>query len=206
MSDMSRKISLGQNLAAIGLYAAQTQQDQNGWQLPCVVSEVNGSFVKVSFQVRGEGIPLPQIEVPIYGWEYIRFPIQVGDPGVTISIDANLFNICGQSEGLPNFVSNGNFGATLMFLPIMSKKMSDTDDTQAVVIYGPNGVIIRDTEGNTVIKVSATGMVSVQGNVLVDGSLTTTENIVSGTGATGTFTTADGSVVTVQAGIITSIV
>lgn len=104
---------------------------------------------------------MPQATIPVSGWQYIRYPIKKGDPGVVISIDTNTQNIAKLTPGLTSLVSHGNLGPTLLFVPIMQADWSDSDDAEAVVVAAPNGAIIRTDNKDATITVN-------KDNVIVD--------------------------------------
>jgi hypothetical protein len=59
----------------------------------------------------------------------------------------------GLGSGTAGTTQRANLSA-LVFYPIGNKNWSAPDDTQAVVIYGPNGVIIRDSNKNTILTLT----------------------------------------------------
>ena len=144
MTDLSKKLSFPQNIANIARYVSDGVNAMYGWQLPCTVVEVDDKdgFVTVNFEVEETTLPLPQITIPVMGWQWIRYPIQVGDAGVTISIDTNTLFIAGIIKGKTGMTPMGNLGPTLMFMPIMQKGMINSPDKNATIIYGPNGAQI----------------------------------------------------------------
>ena len=166
MNDITKKVQTAQNLAQIARYAAEANAQNSGWELPCTVVDVvkdkNGNtidgFVQVNFEVSGMATPFPNIIVPVIGWRYIRYPIQVGDAGITISINTDTKNISGLSPGQASLTTSGNLGPTLAFLPIMQASMSVSDNAQAVIVVGPQGAIIRDDSSNSVVTISPTGI------------------------------------------------
>lgn len=166
MSDFSKKVSFAQNLANAVRYLNDSDNESFGWQLPCTVDSVDNTkgIVTVNFSVigsNGSPLDLPQITIPIMGWKYIRYPIKKGDPGVTISIDTNTRNIAKLSTGISSLIGHGNFGPTLMFIPIAQADWSETDDVDAVVVAAPNGAIIRTDNKDATITVN-------KDNVIVD--------------------------------------
>jgi hypothetical protein len=205
--DFSKRFSVAQNLASIADWRAKLMEQEYGWQLPCTVTAVDAAkaFVTVKFRVQNTPFELPDITIPIVGWKYIRFPVQVGDTGITMAADVDLTAISGLGSNDPDLSNIGNLERVLMFVPLMAMGLGNSPDPDAVVVYGPNGVILQDTEGNTKVTVSNEGSVAVDGNVFVHGSLSTTGNLQSGTGATGTFTAASGQTITVQNGIVIGI-
>ena len=88
MTDLAKKISFAENMSQSILWQNQSDNAQIGWQLPCVVTAVDDidGFVTVSFQVTNTALNFPEITIPIIGWRYIRYPIQVGDAGQYLRI------------------------------------------------------------------------------------------------------------------------
>lgn len=155
MADYSKKLSFGQNIANVARYATDGVNAAYGWQLPCTVEEVDAikGFVTVNFEVVGTTLPLPKVTIPVMGWQWIRFPIQKGDAGVTVSIDTDTIFISEIASGKAGMTPSGNLGPTLMFLPIMQTSMEDSRDPDAVIIYGPNGVQLLDTDNTANVTV-----------------------------------------------------
>jgi len=199
MSDYIKK-PFGQSLNLTAAKRALDAVQQTGRALPCVVETVVSSgIVTVSFQVNS-GFTLQNVTMPIIGSEYVRLPIQVGDKGVTFPADTLLGGLSGLGAGLPNLVQPANLTG-LAFMWLGSSAWSVTDDPGAVVIYGPNGVVIRDKGKNCVLTVSPVGA-TITGD---SGDLAVSGNLSAGNGITGSFTTPTGQTVTVQNGIVTNI-
>ena len=116
---------------------------KTGQSLPAHVVEVNGAIVTVAFDVENTPYTLPQVTIPLFGPEYIRYPIQVDDKGVVFAADASLRGNSGLGTGTADLSEPANLSA-LVFFPIANKAWSEVDP-QAVTIYGPNGVVLRDT-------------------------------------------------------------
>lgn len=175
------------------------QSDQlDGMILPCHVVSVAGPIVTVAFDIQTE-FTLPQVTMAILGSEYIRLPIQVGCKGIAISADAYLGAVTGLGGSTTPFLQPGNLGA-LAFIPIGNKNFS-TVDGNAVVIYGPNGVVLRDQGADCVMTLTPAG-IAVTGT---NGDLSVSGNLSAGNGITCTFTTVTGQTVTVQNGIVTNL-
>lgn len=187
--DNSQKTPISRTLAAFARRRILDELEQRGRALPCSVVAVNGAIVTVNFEVTG--VTIPQVTMPILGSQYIRLPIQVGELGVTYPIDVSIAQIAGLVGGTANMVRRGNL-STLVFAPIGNKNWSAVDPN-AVTIYGPNGVVLEDTDGDTTVTLSPGGGVEVEGTLTVS------------QGASGTFTTSTGQMVTVQDGIVTNI-
>lgn len=125
-----------------------------GKALPCSVVSASGTIVTVSFNVN---LPwtLPQVTIPVVGWQWMRAPIQVGDEGYALPADLSL----GQISGL-----GGSTAATsrvpanlsaLVFMPVGNKSFVAVDPN-AVTLYGPNGVVLQDTNAVAQVKINPT--------------------------------------------------
>ena len=153
-------------ISSLNVFAQQKVKEaiyQLGKALPCSVVAVDGPIITVAFAVIGP-YTLPQVVMPLFGPEYIRYPIQVGDLGVTFPVDVYLGGISGL--GPPGAVadmsqSQGNL-SNLVFLPCGNKNWTPVDPN-AVTVYGPNGVVIRDTAGKAIVTVDGSGNCVVHG-------------------------------------------
>jgi hypothetical protein len=188
--------------------AALLEIEQRGYALPCHVTAVNGQIVTVAFDVTGALIP--PCTMAIAGAEYIRFPTQVGDKGVAepASVDIGIVTGLGPANSLPNFrVRPGNLSA-LIFKPVGNANWTPSPNPNALVLYGPDGVIIQDKDGSSPearITVQSGAIQAIANAVEIDSDVGVTGSVMVGTGASGTFTTPTGQTVTVQDGIVTNI-
>ena len=147
-----------------------------GQALPCKVTAISGSIVTVSFEVTSD-FTLPDVTIPSWGYEYIRFPIQKGCRGITMPADVSLGNITGMGTGsAPNIDMIPATLSALVFVPIACSDWSTTDDENSVVIYGPDGVIIRDTNSNSKITLTTDG-------TTITNDVTITDSLSVGGGA-----------------------
>ena len=167
----AQKLPFARNMNAFAERKVNDAFQQLGKALPCSVVSVSGQIVTVKFEIQSN-FTLPNVTIPIYGAEYIRFPTQVGDKGMCFPADARLDQMSGIGSGVADLSQPGNLTA-LVFLPIGNKGWAASDDPQAVVIYGPNGVILRDTTKQSTVTISKTGIamqsvgtVKMQGNGL----------------------------------------
>jgi hypothetical protein len=158
MSDNALKTPLALSLERLAQRKAQDAIQQQGKALPCsVVEVVSSGIVKVKFEVDAAPFTLPQVTVPIGAPEYIRYPVQVGDTGVVFPASVRLGGVTGLGAGVPSLTAPANLGA-LTFFWLGSTQWTAAEDTQALILYGPNGVIIRDTESGTVITLTPGGL------------------------------------------------
>lgn len=163
-----------------------------GNNLPCSVAKVVGSgIVTVNFELTNVPFTLPQITVPVLAFEYIRYPIQVGCKGGVISFDAYMGGVSGLGGGTADLSPRPNL-SNLMFVPSGNAGWDPADDPNAVVIYGPDGVILRDSQSRIKLQLKATiaqldlptGIpLVINGNVVINGGL----------GLSGRITAADGT-------------
>ncbi len=149
------KTPLARTLPALIQSIVQQQIDRLGKALPGTVKTISGAIVGVNFEVQGDnGLPLtlPVVEMPLFGPEYIRYPVQVGDKGVCFPCDVYLGQMSGLGSGSAVMRRDPNL-TNLVFFPIGNKNWSSVD-TQAVTIYGPNGVVLRDSNSTSTLTLT----------------------------------------------------
>src|SRR5579864_2300143 len=134
---------------------------QLGASLPCSVVAVSGSIVTVKFEITDP--PLPNVTMPKAESEYVRAPTQVGDKGLVVPSDAYLGGVSGYG-GTASLALQANLSA-LVFLPVASKSFSAPDDANAVLIYGPDGAIIRTVAKDSILTV-ATGKITIKATTI----------------------------------------
>lgn len=140
--------------------------DKLGMALPCQVTAVDGSIVTVSFQL--SDAQLPQVTLPHFGPQYIRYPTQVGDLGVCFPADAYLGGVTGLGTGQASLIRRANL-STLVFFPVGNKNWAAPTDPNAIELYGPNGAILKDSAGHTIVTLTPSGVdINAQHNVTVE--------------------------------------
>ncbi len=159
-----QKTPLAQTLTRFTQLKINDAFQRMGKALPCHVVSVHGSIVTVSFEVNSK-ITLPNVTIPIYGAEYIRLPIQPGCKGVTFPADVRLSGVSGIGGGIADLSQPANLTA-LVFLPIGNAGWGAPDDPDAVCIYGPNGVRLRDSGGASSVVLTPSGIAVTTGGDL----------------------------------------
>lgn len=152
-----QKTPLARTLPLFAQNVVLNEIEKRGYALPGHVVKVSGSIVTVAFDVADAN--LPQVTIPVLGPEYIRLPIQVGDKGVAFPASVPIGNVSGLGAAAANpniSVVCGNL-STLIWFPVGSANFSATPDANALVLYGPDGVIIKDKAGNTVATLTSSG-------------------------------------------------
>lgn len=172
MSDNSKKTPLGRSLNKFAEGKIGDAQQVLGKALPASVVSVNGAIVTVKFEVESL-YSLPQMTMPLFGPEYIRYPIQPGCKGLVLSADAYLGGMSGLGGGVAALTTLGNLSA-LVFFPIGNSSWFSVD-SDATVIYGPNGVVIQDQDANAVITLTPSSISATLG----DASVTITSSDIS---------------------------
>jgi len=146
MADNFSKLWLQERLNATAIARAQQAIENTGNALPCRVTAVSGAIVTVAFEVQGMWT-LPPVTIPKAESPWVRMPTQVGDKGVTLPADVYLGGVSGLGGGTADFRQRGNLSA-LVFVPV-SNAGSPPDDPNAAQVCGPNGAIVRTTQGTT---------------------------------------------------------
>ena len=157
MGDNALKTPLGSALNALAIQRAAEAIRGTGRAWPASVVAVSGAIVTVKFEF-GQTVPanIPQVTIPLFGPEYIRYPIQPGDKGMVLPADAYLGGMSGLGGGAADMTQQANL-SNLVFVPIGNTGWSEVDP-QAVTIYGPNGVVARDTGGKSSITLTPDGI------------------------------------------------
>ncbi|EHX04645.1 hypothetical protein ECDEC11B_1573 [Escherichia coli DEC11B] len=128
------------------------QAELKGRELPCHVVDICGQIVTVQFDMLPEGINFPQITIPVATFPYIRYPIQPGDRGVTIAADVSLRGVSGLGTGMATLSYSMSL-TPLFFVPLANKEWSD-EDPQKIVLYGPDGAILKTEDGSSSVMVA----------------------------------------------------
>lgn len=123
-----------------------------GRSLPCHVVAVSGQIVTVQFDMLPDGIQYPQVTIPVATFPYIRYPIQKGDRGVTVAADVSLRGITGLGVGIADRAITMSL-TPLFFVPLANKEWSE-EDPNKMVLYGPDGAVIRTENGGCTIDIS----------------------------------------------------
>lgn len=167
MSYYANKFPMALNMGLTMDYRSGASSQDLGWNLPCKVVSINetGLVVTVSIQVKSSSIVFQNVTVPIVQSRYIRMPIQVGDAGFLMSADASLCPIAGTTLGTANFKDSGNFQSNMAFYPISNVQTFPlSPNINAVLIQGPEGVVITDDTNGSTIALTATGITMASGS------------------------------------------
>ncbi|WP_448956927.1 hypothetical protein [Klebsiella michiganensis] len=118
-----------------------------GKVLPATIVRQSGKMVAVSFSLTNIPFTLPQVTIPLFGPQYVRYPMQPGDRGIVIPADTYIGGMSGLGGGVADLTQPANLSA-LVYLPISHTEWQDVDG-QVVTVYGPEGVTLRDSGSNT---------------------------------------------------------
>jgi len=134
------------------------QQSLLGKALPATVKSVDetGTIVTITFQVLDDVVKLPEITCSLVTTEYNRPPIQPGTKGLAIPAQVYLGAMSGLGDGQATFDQQPNL-TNLVFLPMGNANYGPNDNQQMYLLYGPNGVILRDAEGTAILEVQKDG-------------------------------------------------
>lgn len=163
--------------------------------MPASVVSVSGQIVTVKFEIQSD-FNLPHIQVPIFGAEYIRLPIQEGCKGILIPSDYYIGGISGMYAGTATLSKSGNL-SNLSFFPLGNKNWASVD-ANTLTLYGVSAVSIADKlGGNSLISIkddaitmtngSSSATVSSSGSEIAHGSNSVKVDS-SGVDVTGTLT------------------
>lgn len=163
-----------------------------GKALPAsVTAVVSSGVVTVKFELKTK-FTLPSVTVPLAGSEYVRLPVQVGMKGFVVPAAAYLGGVSGLGGGTADLSLRANL-STLVFFPIGNSDWTPSEDPNALVLYGPDGVIIRNLAGTsklvlgpdgTVITPPAGKLVTVESALKATGNLDLGGSLKNAAGAT----------------------
>lgn len=151
MSEQKTPLSRTLTLFVQGMILKEIEKQ--GRALPCQVVAIDPSHtvVTVSFQI--QNVQMPQVRMAVGGPEYIRFPIQIGSVGVCFPVDTYIGQVTGLGTGVAGLTRRANL-STLVFFPTGNINFSATDNAQAVVLYGPDGIILRDSASQSKVTLT----------------------------------------------------
>lgn len=168
MANNAQKIPFQSSLNRFGEKKVNDAIQKLGKALPCSVVSVNGQIVTVKFELDNQPFTLPQITIPVLTFEYIRYPIQVGDKGMTIAADVRLGGISGLGSGSASLVPAANL-TMLVFVPVANSNWTASPDPNKIVLYGPNGAILKSTNGSAQVDVDGTDVTITATNINLNG-------------------------------------
>jgi hypothetical protein len=169
VTDLAQKRPLARTLNAFAQRKVLDAIATLGRALPCTVVAVSGSIVTVSFEIASD-YTLPTVTMPVATWQWARPPIQIGDQGMTVPADVDLGGISGLGAGIAGLSLPANLSA-LVFMPVASANWSASENPNAWVIYGPDGVILRDSGNACSLTLTPSG-VAIKGDLTVTGNVT----------------------------------
>jgi len=196
MATNVQKTPLQTSLGRLTEGASQNAVQRLGKTYPCSVIKVTGSIVTVKFEIIDPNITLPPATMPVFGPEYIRYPLQVGCKGMAIAADAFIGQMSGLGTGIATLAPQPNLSA-LMFMPLGNTGFAEVD-ANTLVLYGHTAAKLQDSVGanatisltNNAITLACGGhsIVINSSGVIIDGKVFLTHQhtgVQSGTGDTG---------------------
>jgi hypothetical protein len=157
MATNVQKTPLQTSLNRLSAGASQNAIQRTGKTYPCSVVKVAGSIVTVKFEIIDPNITLPPATMPVFGPEYIRYPLQVGCKGMAIAADAFIGQMSGLGTGVATLAPQPNLSA-LMFMPIGNTGFQPADPN-TLVLYGNTAAKVQDSvAGNATISLTATAI------------------------------------------------
>jgi phage baseplate assembly protein gpV len=152
-----------------GAAAQAVSRQTRSW--PCSVVSIQGSIVTVKFEVQSQWT-IQQMTIPLFGPEYVRYPIQQGCKGYVMAADTTLSNMSGLGPLTPPDVSQPPNLSGLVFMPIANSAWTAPIDPNKIELYGPAGFVIHDTASNSTITGTTSEITIVRGatTITMDGT------------------------------------
>ena len=94
--------------------------------------------------------------MPVMWAEYIRIPVQAGMLGWLLSSDVYLGGVSGLGGGTADLTRRPNL-SNLVFSPIGNKNWGASEDPSKLILYGPDGAVLRTADKTVGLTVAPTG-------------------------------------------------
>jgi hypothetical protein len=135
----------------------RTQDKQQGSPraLPVTVAKQMGEHVQVNADLKGN-FTIPKWEISQGFSQWIRLPTQENDQGLLLLADHYLGGHTNLGGGTASYYSQPNL-TPAVFIPTSRSDWSSRD-YNAVLINGPNGVVLQDQAGNCVVTINKTSI------------------------------------------------
>lgn len=190
-----KKLNFAGNMNSFVDNKIASASQMTGKVLPASVVSRSGNMITVQVLLRDTPYVIPHLTVPLFGPEYIRYPMQPGDKGILIPADTYIGGVSGLGGGTANLTTPANLSA-LTFLPISNTEWESVDPS-VLTMYGPEGVTLRDSKSKTTFLLTPTSITIAtpeQFKVTVGGTaFTLTGNSWALTGQSGTIQDSDAS-------------
>lgn len=162
--DNAQKIPFARSLPLFAQRKALEEIQKRGTALPGHVISVSGSIVTVAFDV--EGATIPQVTMPVFGPEYIRYPVQANDKGVAFPASTYLGGVTGLGIGTADLTPQMNL-TSLVWFPLGNKTWATPpgSDANTLTLYGHAATLLLDSfSGNGSVKLTSTGITLTMGS------------------------------------------
>lgn len=196
MTGNAQKVPFAASLSEYTRRAIDQAIKSTGRGLPASVVSVQAGrgVVEVKFELTNTGYNLPNVTIPLFGPEWIRYPLTAGTKGVVIPFDTSIGNMSGLGPQSANLGRVANL-SSLVFLPVGNSSFADPGEPDRLVLYGPDGAVLRSANKDFIVRVTETeidiqkndgtisfkvtgtkiamkGLVEIDGSVQINGSIT----------------------------------
>lgn len=166
MAGNEQKTPFAQSFMRFSRQTANVATQVLGKSLPASIAKVMNALVTINYEVTGNQKP-PNVTMPVLMSRYVRFPIQSGDLGGTVSFDAYMGGVSGLGGGTADLSQRGNL-ATSVWHPVSHADWPTEDTSKLTLTGGPNGIKMKDSAGTAIVTIDATGInMSFGGHTLV---------------------------------------
>lgn len=168
MADNAQKTPLVETLNRFVDRKGALAEQMLGKAIPASVISLDptNTIATVRFEIQSDVLTtLPEVTCPVFGPQYVRYPLKAGDKGYVLPSDYYMGGVSGLGGGTAVFERQGNL-SNLVFFPVGNKEFEPTDDAEAYVAYGPNGVVLRTEDGTVKLILDRDGV-----RVEIDGQI-----------------------------------
>jgi hypothetical protein len=109
-----------------------------------VSMDKTNTIATVQIEVQDDTLTYPNIVCPVFGPQFIRYPLKKGDKGLVLSADAYMGGMSGLGGGNADLTQTGNL-SNLVFFPCGNADFNNASNADKVVIgQGTKGVYLQD--------------------------------------------------------------
>lgn len=192
MSTDAQKTPIARTLETFAERKVRNVLALTGKALPAsIVAIINSGIVEIKFELNASPYTLQNMTVPVAGAEFVRMPFQIGTLGWVQTADVFLGGMSGLGTGTADLRGVAVLSA-LVWSPIGNVNWTPSENPNAIVLYGPDGFVLRDSKKTMGITGSPeTGItisppaglpVTVNGQLAVTGDLLLTGNFKGAAG------------------------
>ncbi len=165
-STNAQKTPMVRSLALMGVNQFEGGQQLLGKAAPATLISLSANKTIATVKVEIDSVyTIPAITCPVFGPQFIRYPLPAGTKGFLVPADFYMGGMTGLGAGTATLTRQANLAAC-SFFPVGNSEFNVLPFGNKLVLYGPDGAVLTDGKTEPEVKV----MVDQEGNVTIWGS------------------------------------